>query len=129
MATIRKTIDIKASPEAVWDKIADVSSISNHIGFLSDSKVSNDKRVCTLNDGGVLEEDIISIDANLKRMVYSITKSPLNMSFHVASMEVEPNGNGARLIWTIDLMPGSAAEHIDPMLDAACKDMETALAG
>lgn len=127
MTTIRKTIDVNAAPDAVWAKISDVSAISDLIGFLSDSKVTGDVRVCTLAEGGTLEEDIISIDADLKRVTYSIRKSPLNLSFHVASMELQPSGNGTRLIWTIDLKPDAAAEHMGPMLDAACQDMRTTL--
>jgi len=128
MATIRKIIEIDATPEAVWAKISDVAGISNLIGFLDNSVLDGDRRVCTLADGGELKEDIISVDAGLKRVVYSIVDSPLNMDFHVATMEVQANGATARLIWSTDLLPAAAAEHIGPMLDMASKDMVQTLA-
>jgi len=128
MATIRKTIDINASPENVWAKISDIGGISRLIGFLSDSKVSGDARVCTMADGGVLKEEIVSIDADLHRVVYSITESPLNLSFHVASMELEPTPTGTRFTWTTDLKPDEASAQFGPLLDMAVKDMEKTLA-
>ncbi len=128
MSTIRKTIDVDAAPDAVWEKIADVSAISKLIGFLADSKLDGDVRVCTLSEGGTLEEQIISVDPALRRVAYSITKSPLNMSFHVAAMELEPRNDGTRVTWTVDLKPDEAAEHMEPMLEAACQDLRTTLA-
>ncbi len=127
MTTIRKTIDIKADIGSVWAKISDIGGISNLIGFLQDSELSGDERVCTLKDGGKLVESIISVDADLHRVMYSITASPLNMSFHVASMELEPTPTGARLIWTTDLQPEQAAEQFEPLLDMACADMQSTL--
>jgi len=128
MATIRKVIEIDATPEAVWAKISDVAGISNLIGFLENSVLDGDRRVCTLVDGGELKEDIISVDTNLKRVVYTITASPLNLDFHVAAMEVQANGATARLIWSTDLLPAAAAEHVGPMLDMASKDLAETLA-
>jgi len=128
MTTIRKTIDIEADIEAVWAKVSDVGAISKLIGFLQDSKLSGDERVCTLADGGKLIEKVVSVDANLHRVLYAITESPLNMSFHVASMELEPTQTGTRLVWTTDIQPEQAAGQFEPMLDMACKDMQSTLA-
>lgn len=127
MTTIRKTIDIKADIDSVWAKISDIGGISNLIGFLQDSEFSGDERVCTLKDGGKLVESIISVDADLHRVMYSITASPLNMSFHVASMELEQTPTGVRLIWTTDLQPEQAAEQFEPLMDMACTDMQSTL--
>ncbi len=128
MSTIRKTIDVSAAPDTVWAKIADVSSISNLIGFLENSTLNGQIRVCTLSDGGTLEEEIISVDSDLQRVVYSIRNSPLNLSFHVAAMELEQHDGGTRVTWTVDLKPDEAAQHMEPMLEAACRDMQTTLA-
>jgi len=127
MTTLRKTFDIEAGIDTVWAKISDIGGISKLIGFLQDSELSGEDRVCTLADGGRLEEKIISVDADLHRVLYSITSSPLNMSFHVASMELEPTQDGTRFIWTTDIQPSQAAAQFEPMLDMACEDMQTTL--
>ncbi len=122
MTTIRKTIELEADIETVWAKISDIGGISKLIGFLQDSKLTGDERVCTLADGGTLVENVVSVDADLHRVLYSITQSPLNMSFHVASMELEQTQNGTRFTWTTDLQPEQAAAQFEPLLDMACKD-------
>lgn len=128
MSSIRKTIEVDATPETVWANVSDVGRISDLIGFLKTSVLDGNSRVCSLADGGTLTEKIITVDEDLKRVVYAITESPLNMEFHVAVMEVVPSGTGARMHWTIDLLPESAAEHMGPMLDSACEDMKITLA-
>lgn len=128
MSTIRKTIDVKATTDQVWSKISDVGNIGNLIGFLQDSQIEGDDRICTTSDGGIIKEKIISVDENLKRVVYSITESPLNMEFHVAIMELEEIEGGVRLNWTVDVIPAEATEHMEPMIEAAISDMEISLA-
>jgi len=129
MTTIHRTIDIDATASAVWAKISDTGRISDLIGFIESSEQSGDERVCNLDGGGSLTEKVVSVDPALKRVLYSITDSPLNMAFHVASMQVEENGLGSRLVWTTDLLPSEVAEHLTPMLDSACADMKSNLAG
>ncbi|MDQ2090595.1 SRPBCC family protein [Marimonas arenosa] len=129
MTTILRTIDIDMPSDAVWAKVADTSQISELIGFVAESSQDGATRVCALEGGGELRETIVSVDDDLRRVMYSITESPLNMEFHAASMQVVDNGGKARLIWTVDLLPDAAAEHMAPMIDSACADMKTALAG
>lgn len=128
MATIVKTVDIASPVQDVWAKVSDTGGISDLIGFLASSRLDGDKRVCRIDGGGELTEKIVSVDHGLKRVMYSITESPLNMEFHAASMQVVQNGAESRLIWTVDLAPASAETHMGPMLDAACEDMKTTLA-
>ncbi len=129
MTTIHRTIDIDAAPDAVWAKVSDTARISDLIGFVTSSEQTDDTRLCNLDGGGTLTEKIVSVEPNLKRVLYTITDSPLNLAFHVASMQVEENSGGSRLVWTTDLLPAEAADHLAPLLDAACTDLKTNLAG
>lgn len=123
MATIRKEFEVNSDVNSVWEKIADTGNISQVIGFVIASEQSGDQRVCKLDNGATLVEKIISVDEGLKRVVYSITESPLNMEFQVASMELVAAGEKTRFIWTADLLPDSAAEALEPMMDSAVADM------
>ncbi len=128
MATIRKRIEVAAGPEKVWEKLSKVGEISKLIGFVSDSVLTGDTRVCSLAQGGSLKEKIVTVDAEARRVVYTITESPLNMAFHAASMEIEAAGDGTAMTWTVDLLPAEAAEQMEPMLAAAMEDMKSSLA-
>lgn len=127
MATIRKTVEVAETPEKVWEKLSKVGEISKLIGFVSDSVLTGDTRVCSLAQGGTLKEKIVTVDADARRVVYAITESPLNMEFHAASMEVGASGKGATMTWTVDLLPAEAAAQMEPMLDAAMEDMKSTL--
>lgn len=128
MTTIVKIIDIDATPEAVWAKIADTARVSNLIGFVGSSEQSGDVRVCNLEGGGVVVEKIVSVDHDLKRVFYSITESPLGMEIHGASMQIEENGAGARLVWTVDFLPAEVTGALLPLLGSAADDMKSTLA-
>lgn len=128
MTTISKSITISAPMSKVWEKISDTGRISDLIGFLASSQQSGDTRVCTLEGGGELTEKIVSVDHDLKRVAYAITSSPLNMDFHVASMQLEEDHGKTRLDWVVDLLPADARDHMEPMLDGACVDMAKTLA-
>lgn len=128
MATIRKEFEVNSDVNSVWEKIADTGNISQIIGFVSESQQSGDQRVCKLDNGATLVEKIISVNEGLKRVVYSITESPLNMEFQVASMELEASGGKTKFVWTADLLPDAAAEALEPMMDSAVADMSKTLA-
>ncbi|WP_298291495.1 SRPBCC family protein [uncultured Litoreibacter sp.] len=128
MTTISKTITINAPISKVWEKVSDTGRISDLIGFLASSIQEGDSRVCMLEGGGELTEKIVSVDHELKRVVYAITSSPLNMDFHVATMQLEEDHDNTRLNWIVDLLPADARDHMEPMLDSACADMTKALA-
>lgn len=127
MATVQKVIDINASANDVWNKIANIGSVSDIIGFITESEYDGDVRVCKMADGGVLEEKIISIDDSLRRVAYSIINSPLDLEFHSASMQVVSKDKGATMVWTTDLKPDALAQQFDSVLEEAVPGMRTAL--
>ena len=127
MATVQKVIDVEASVEDVWDKIANVGSISDLVGFVTESQLDGDIRVCKMGDGGILEEKIISIDNALRRVSYCIINSPLDLEFHSASMQAVPKGKGASMIWITDLKPDSMAEQFDSIFEEAVPSIKSAL--
>lgn len=128
MTTISKTITIDAPLSSVWEKVSDTGRISDLIGFLATSEQNGDSRVCSLEGGGELTEKIVSVDHGLKRVVYAITNSPLNMDFHVATMQVQEIQGKTQLDWVVDLLPEAARDQMEPMLDGACADMSKTLA-
>ena len=128
MATVQKVIDVEASVEDVWSKIANVGAISDFVDFITESQMDGDTRVCKMADGGVLEEKIISIDNSLRRVSYRITNSPLDLEFHFASMQVAPKVNNASMIWVTDLKPDSMAEPFDMIFEEAVPGIKSALA-
>jgi carbon monoxide dehydrogenase subunit G len=128
MATIHHEFPVEATPEKAWEVLRDVSKLNQLISFLGEVTVEGDQRTCSVGDGGTLSELIVSVDEERRRVAYSITESPFNMTHHHASMQVKPNGGtGSTFIWTSDLKPDSAAPGFSEVLDTAVESIKQAL--
>ncbi len=125
MATIHREFDIGASPDAAWAKLRQVGEINRLIDFLGEVTVDGDRRSCALGDQGSLEELIVTVDDGRKRLVYAIQKSPFELDFHSASMQVvEGEGAGGRFLWTTDVKPDAAAGPLADAIDHAVESFQ-----
>ena len=72
MASIRKEISIKASPDDVWAAVRDVGAVHRRLaeGFVTDTRLDGDARVVTFANGMVLRELIVDIDDATRRFAY-----------------------------------------------------------
>ena len=118
MAVIHRTIDIEATPESTWAKIADLAGVHAMMSFLTDARVEGDRRVCGLAMGGELSEIVLSVDDDLRRVAYAILDSPFGLDFHAASMVVTGSGETAQLVWTTDVKPDAAARQVGGLIDS-----------
>jgi len=128
MATIYREFEIGATPDAAWKALRDVGRIDELITFLGEVTVEGDQRTCALGDQGTLDELIVSVDDERRRIAYSIRESPFNFQHHNASMQVLPNGgSGSRFIWTTDIKPDDAVPALSEALDAAVESFKRTL--
>jgi len=112
MAVIHRTIDVTASPQSTWDKIADVGGVHAMMSILTDARVDGARRVCGLSMGGELSEIVLSVDESLRRVAYAIVDSPFGLELHSSSMTATGSGNESQLVWITDLKPDAAAEQV-----------------
>jgi carbon monoxide dehydrogenase subunit G len=130
MATIRKEIVLRASPDAVWNAVRDVFAVHQRLcpGVLVDCRKEGDARVVTFANGLVVRERIVDVDDEARRFCWSAVGGRL--SHHNASMQVFPDGSGARLVWICDLLPDEMEPAIRTLIDAGSaalkKTLETA---
>jgi hypothetical protein len=118
MATIYTEVELDRPADEVWAQVADVGGISNMLSIVDESSAEGDIRRCTLASGAEIEEQIISIDHDTRRVAYTLTKG-LPFDYHAASMQVLPRGEGGcTLRWITDIKPDSEAERMGPMFEA-----------
>jgi uncharacterized protein YndB with AHSA1/START domain len=96
VASLYREFDVDAPVEKVWAAISDRGAPNKLITFLGEVTLVGDRRTCELGDMGKLEELIVTVDEENRRVVYSIRESPYNMIHHSASMQTFPNGNDGR---------------------------------
>lgn len=128
MATLRREIPVAANAAAVWQKLRDFGAVHTKVapGFLTDLKMDKGDRILTFFNGMVARERLITSDDEACRLVYSVVEGPA--SHYNAAVQVLPEGDVSRVIWTIDLLPNELAPAIGGMMDAAAKVMSKTLA-
>jgi len=119
MATIYKEILVKAPPAFVWEAIKDFGAVHTRLarGFVTNTVRSGDERTVTFANGFVARERLVSMDDDLRRLVYTLVEGPT--SHHNASFQVldAPEGQ-ARLVWITDLLPEDVRPTVAQMVDS-----------
>ncbi|MGE0621374.1 MAG: SRPBCC family protein [Pseudomonadales bacterium] len=129
MASVRKDIHVPTGAEAVWDAIRDIGALHTRLvpGFVLDTRLEDDARVVTFQDGTVVREPIITIDEQGQRLVWSV--EGLMSTHYNASVQVESEGSGSHIVWIADFLPDTITPQIEEAMEAGSQAMRAALGG
>jgi hypothetical protein len=127
MATLRRQIALTTSAPAVWSAIKDFAAVHTRVapGFLTKLEMDKGDRIVTFFNGMVARERLVTSDDEECRLVYSVVEG--RASHYNAAVQVFPEGDGSRLVWTIDLLPNDLAPAIGGMMDHAAGFMKKTL--
>jgi carbon monoxide dehydrogenase subunit G len=128
MATLKREIPVANDAPSVWEKLRDFGQVHTRVapGFVTDLKMDKADRVITFFNGMVARERLVTLDDDNCRLVYAAVEGRAN--HYNAAVQVFPEGDGSRLVWTIDLLPDELAPGIGGMMDETLKSMRKALA-
>lgn len=128
MATIRKEIVVHASLDQVWDALRDIGALHTRLvpGFVVDTKLEPGGRIVTFANGHTVRERIVTIDDEVRRIVWSATGGMLTHHNGSAQAFAESDGR-TRVVWIADLLPDSSAATISQMMDQGMAAMQSAL--
>lgn len=127
-ATIRKEIHIHAESAAVWDAVRDFNNVDKRLvpGFVVEVQAEDGGRYVTFANGAKARELLVSVDDNLRRLVYAIPDG--SFKTYSASLQVFPEGkHGCLLVWIVDLLPNSFESYIKTQMDSAAMIMKNTL--
>lgn len=119
MATIRKEVQIHASPQHVWDALRDVGALHTRLapGFVVDTRLDGNARIVTFGNGMVVREDIVAVDDPTHRVVWAIIGQ--QFQHYNGAAQVDPIGDGdTGFVWTVDLLPDELAGDVGAMMEA-----------
>jgi hypothetical protein len=128
MATIYREFQVNAPADFVWAAYLDIGAIHARLarGFVSDTVLVGETRTVTFANGFVVDERIVAIDDEHRRLAYSATGG--KATHHNASFQVfaEPDGK-SRVLWITDLLPDDVREQIAQMVDFGIVAMQRTL--
>jgi polyketide cyclase/dehydrase/lipid transport protein len=129
MATLKKDIPVTGNAAAVWQAVRDFGAVHTKVapGFLTDLKIDKGDRIVSFFNGLVARERLVTRDEDNCRLVYAVVEG--RPSHYNAAVQVIPEGDGSRIVWTIDLLPDELAPAVGAMMDEAAKVMKTTLTG
>jgi carbon monoxide dehydrogenase subunit G len=130
MASIRKEIETRASPDDVWAAIRDIGALHTRLvpGFVVDTRLEPGARIVTFGNGMTVREPIVDVDDEAKRLVWSAEGAGL--THYNASVQVFAGpGNGSRVVWIADLLPHDMKGPIEAMIEQGMAVMKKTLDG
>jgi hypothetical protein len=95
-------------------------------GFVIDTKLEGDLRHVTFANGLQASERIVTVDAKARRLVWSATGEMLSHHNGVAEVKTTSDGR-AKIIWTADLLPHSAAAAVEELMERGVSAIEAAM--
>ena len=128
MASIRKETSTKARLADVWAALRDVGALHTRLvpGFVTDTRLESGARIVTFGNGMVVREQIVTIDEDEHRVVWSAIGNPL--THHNASAQALANvRGGTTVVWIADLLPDEAAATIASMMEQGMTIMKQTL--
>jgi hypothetical protein len=130
MTSIAVEISTDASPAAVWDAVRDIGALHSRLvpGFVVATELVPGGRRVTFGNGMVAEEPIVSVNDELRRLVWTVKGSSLGLAHYNSAAQVYPREiGGSRVVWTADVLPDEAAVPIGNMMREGAIAMNTAL--
>jgi hypothetical protein len=130
MASIRKEIEVDATAAEVWDAVRDWAAPHRRLvsGFVTDTRLDGADRIVTFFNGVTVREVLIALDDEARRLVWSVVDGPY--THHNGAAQVFSAGDAAtRFVWTADLLPDTAAEATDAMMERGIGAVKQTLEG
>ncbi len=104
MGTVRRHIFIDANADTVWSLVGEPGRLHDWFPTTS-TKLEGSKRWITLASGITFEEDIVTLDHDLRRFQYRIVNNPI-ITQHLGTVDVIPDGDDrCVVIYSTDMEP------------------------
>jgi carbon monoxide dehydrogenase subunit G len=107
MAAGAVDVTIAATPDEVWAKVGDFGGISVLFPALESFRLEGDDRIIGMF-GMEIRERLLARDEESRVLTYSVVDG-VPIESHTATVSVEPDGAGSKVIWAYDVSPDEMA--------------------
>jgi mxaD protein len=107
MAAGAVDVTIAAAPDEVWGKVGDFAGVGVLFPGLESFRMEGDERIIGMF-GMEIRERLLARDEEARVLTYSVVAG-VPIESHTATISVEPDGAGSKVIWAYDVTPDEMA--------------------
>lgn len=122
MASLRCHVRIARPADEVWALVSDPARIVDWFPGMEAVVMDGRTRTLTLRSGLPLVEEVVNVDARLRRFQYRIT-GPLPVTFHLGTIDVLEDGEGCLVVYSTEIDPEPMAFVIDGAVAEAVEEL------
>ena len=128
MADGKVEVEIARSPEDVWALVGDFGGLGDWMPGIDACELDGDVRKLQTM-GMEIHERLVSHDDEARTTSYSIVQGPMPIEHHLATIAVEPSGEGSRLTWSYEVRPDEMAAAFAPIYEGSVQAVKAQLEG
>jgi carbon monoxide dehydrogenase subunit G len=98
---------IDATPDEVWAKVGDFAGVRVLFPAIESFRLEGDERIIGMF-GMEIRERLLARDEESRVLTYSVVGG-VPIESHTATVSVEPEGDGSKVIWAYDVTPDEMA--------------------
>ena len=104
MADGKAEVTIARTPDDVWKLVGEFDRLDTWMPGVDACALEGDVR--TISTMGMeIKEQLRERDERARRIAYGIVQSPMPLEHHQATITVEPDGDGSKVTWAVDVRP------------------------
>lgn len=120
MPHLTDTIEINASPDAVWAVLGDLSSTPDWLPGTVSAQVDNGSRICTMADGSQVHEQVDNYSTEARRYDWKHVQVPLPVRDSHGTFTVIPDPAGhTTVVLNTWFEPLGSPDEVTTMIQAA----------
>ena len=129
MGSATNEIDIDTPADEVWKVVRDFGGLAGWMPGIETCRVEGDDRVIEMM-GMELVETLRRCDDDARTLVYGITKGPLPVEHHEATIAVTPTGDASsHVTYSVEVTPDSLTDVMSNAYAGALQSLKSKLEG
>jgi carbon monoxide dehydrogenase subunit G len=125
MGTAMNEIDIDGTADEVWEVVRDFHGLAGWMPGVDSCRAEGDDRIIEMM-GMELTETMVRRDDEARTLVYSISKSPMPIEHHEATIAVTPTGDAsAHVTYEVEVRPDAMVDAMSGAYAAALRALKS----
>jgi hypothetical protein len=128
MASICEEVSVDVAAERAWAALREVGEAHTLFApVLGDAHLDGDTRTARFANGMVVQERILVVDDERRRVAYTVLDGP-GMTYHHASMQIVEEGRGrCRFVWITDFLPQEIGGNLASLIQQGAQALKSNL--